>query len=56
MTPFDVEPEYLALVDPEDLHPVGAVDQDALLAVAARVGQVRLIDNTILTPNGGTGR
>jgi pantoate--beta-alanine ligase len=56
MDPFDVEPEYLALVDPEDLRPVGAVDQDALLAVAARVGQVRLIDNTILTPNGGTGR
>jgi pantoate--beta-alanine ligase len=56
MDPFDVEPEYLALVDPEDLRPVGSVDQEALLAVAARVGQVRLIDNTILTPNGGTGR
>jgi pantoate--beta-alanine ligase len=53
MDPFDVEPEYLALVDPEDLRPVGVVDQDTLLAVAARVGQVRLIDNTILTPNGG---
>jgi len=50
MDPFDVEPEYLALVDPEDLHPVGSVDQDTLLAVAARVGQVRLIDNTILAP------
>jgi pantoate--beta-alanine ligase len=56
MTPFDVEPEYLALVDPEDLRPVGAVDQETLLAVAARVGQVRLIDNTILTPNGGAER
>jgi pantoate--beta-alanine ligase len=50
MEHFDVEPEYLALVDPEDLRPVGTVDQDALLAVAARVGQVRLIDNTILAP------
>jgi pantoate--beta-alanine ligase len=50
MDPFDVEPEYLALVDPEDLRPVGSVDQDTLLAVAARVGQVRLIDNTILAP------
>jgi pantoate--beta-alanine ligase len=50
MEPFDVEPEYLALVDPEDLHPVGVVDQETLLAVAARVGQVRLIDNTILAP------
>jgi pantoate--beta-alanine ligase len=56
MTPFDVEPEYLALVDPEDLRPVGAVDQETLLAVAARVGQVRLIDNTILSPNGGNER
>ena len=52
MTDFDVEPEYLALVDPEDLRPVGSVDQDTLLAVAARVGPVRLIDNTILSPNG----
>ena len=51
----DVEPEYLALVDPETLTPVATVDQEALLAVAARVGEVRLIDNTILSPN-GTGR
>jgi pantoate--beta-alanine ligase len=56
MDDFDVEPEYLALVDPEDLRPVATVDQDTLLAVAARVGQVRLIDNTILSPNGNTGR
>jgi pantoate--beta-alanine ligase len=49
---FDVEPEYLALVDPETLAPVGAVDQETLLAVAARVGDVRLIDNTVLDPNG----
>jgi pantoate--beta-alanine ligase len=56
MDDFDVEPEYLALVDPEDLRPVATVDQDTLLAVAARVGQVRLIDNTILSPNGNAGR
>jgi pantoate--beta-alanine ligase len=55
---FDVEPEYLALVDPETLTPVGVVDQEVLLAVAARVGEVRLIDNTTLNrpdrtrPNG----
>jgi pantoate--beta-alanine ligase len=52
MDDFDVEPEYLALVDPEDLRPVATVDQETLLAVAARVGQVRLIDNTVLSPNG----
>ncbi|MCW2986352.1 MAG: pantoate--beta-alanine ligase [Conexibacter sp.] len=57
MTPFDVEPEYLALVDPEDLRPVGVVDQETLLAVAAHVGPVRLIDNTILNPDtNGNGR
>ncbi|HET6506151.1 MAG TPA: pantoate--beta-alanine ligase [Baekduia sp.] len=55
MTPFDVEPEYLALVDPEDLSPVGTVDQETLLAVAALVGPVRLIDNTILVPAGSPG-
>jgi pantoate--beta-alanine ligase len=56
MDDFAVEPEYLALVDPEDLRPVSTVDQDALLAVAARVGQVRLIDNTILNAGNGNGR
>jgi pantoate--beta-alanine ligase len=52
MSSFDVEPEYLALVDPEALAPVASVDQETLLAVAARVGEVRLIDNTIISPNG----
>ena len=52
MHDFDVEPEYLALVDPESLAPVGTIDREVLLAVAARVGEVRLIDNTMLNPNG----
>ncbi|MEA2254904.1 MAG: pantoate--beta-alanine ligase [Solirubrobacteraceae bacterium] len=47
-----VEPEYLALVGADDLAPVQRVDGRALLAVAARVGATRLIDNTILSPNG----
>jgi pantoate--beta-alanine ligase len=55
MDDFAVEPEYLALVDPEDLRPVSRVDQEALLAIAARVGPVRLIDNTILGPGNGNG-
>jgi pantoate--beta-alanine ligase len=50
-----VEPEYLELVRPDDLQPVTRVDGDALLAVAARVGGTRLIDNTILTSNGRPG-
>jgi len=48
MTPFGVEPEYLALVDPESLDPVRTVKGAALVAVAATVGGVRLIDNQLI--------
>ncbi len=50
MRPFDVEPEYLALVDPESLEPLSDLDRPGLLALAARVGDVRLIDNIVLDP------
>ncbi len=50
MEPFAVEPEYLALVSPRTLEPVLRLEQPALLAVAARVGSVRLIDNIVLHP------
>jgi pantoate--beta-alanine ligase len=46
-----VEPEYLELRSAEDLSPVERVNGSALLAVAARVGRARLIDNRVL---GGT--
>jgi pantoate--beta-alanine ligase len=42
--------EYLALVDPDTLEPVPSLDRPALLAVAARIGQTRLIDNLLLVP------
>jgi pantoate--beta-alanine ligase len=45
-----VEPEYLALVDPDTLESVTQLDRTALLAVAAHVGDTRLIDNLILQP------
>ncbi|HEX4436933.1 MAG TPA: pantoate--beta-alanine ligase [Solirubrobacteraceae bacterium] len=48
----DVALEYLALVDPETLEPLARLERQALLAIAARIGQVRLIDNTILQPAG----
>jgi pantoate--beta-alanine ligase len=49
MTAFSVEPEYLALVAPDTFAPVASVgDEQVLVAVAARVGGVRLIDNDIL--------
>jgi pantoate--beta-alanine ligase len=53
MHDFDVEPEYLALVDPETLVPVDRLNGGkVLVAVAARVGTTRLIDNTIITQAG----
>jgi pantoate--beta-alanine ligase len=46
-----IDPEYLELRSSADLSPVERVNGSTLLAVAARVGRARLIDNTIL---GGT--
>jgi pantoate--beta-alanine ligase len=43
-----VEPEYLALVDPDSFQPITTVDGRVLVAVAARIGATRLIDNTIV--------
>jgi pantoate--beta-alanine ligase len=48
MARLGVEPEYVALVDPDDLLPVQRINGTVLVAVAARVGTTRLIDNTIL--------
>ncbi|MEJ1089732.1 pantoate--beta-alanine ligase [Microbacterium sp. Mu-80] len=44
----DIDPEYVELRDLRDLSPVTRLDGEALLAVAARVGGARLIDNHIL--------
>lgn len=48
LTASGIVPEYLELRAPDDLHSLAAVDGAALLAVAARVGGARLIDNRIL--------
>jgi pantoate--beta-alanine ligase len=50
MREFGVEPEYLALVDPDTLEDCDTLAHESLLAVAARIGEVRLIDNTVLAP------
>ena len=51
-----VEPDYVALVDPDSFEPVQNVNGRVLVAVAARIGATRLIDNTIIhtaaTPDG----
>jgi pantoate--beta-alanine ligase len=46
----DLEPEYLALVDPLTFAPLHTVGARTLVAVAAQVGPVRLIDNIVLEP------
>ena len=46
-----IDPEYLAIVDPGDLSPLRELDgRPALVLIAARVGDVRLIDNVMLNP------
>jgi pantoate--beta-alanine ligase len=54
MEPYGVEPEYLALVAAESLQPVDRIDGEILVALAARVGPARLIDNTLISANGRT--
>jgi pantoate--beta-alanine ligase len=50
MRSFEVAPEYVALVEPDTLEPIESLTGDGLLAIAARIGDVRLIDNAILQP------
>jgi pantoate--beta-alanine ligase len=44
----ELDPEYLELRSAEDFSPVERVNGSTLLAVAARVGRARLIDNVVL--------
>jgi pantoate--beta-alanine ligase len=50
MLAADVEPEYVALVDPDTFEPREELGESSMLALAARVGEVRLIDNAIIEP------
>ena len=46
-----IEPEYLEARDPDDLTPVAELNgRPVLVAVAARVGGARLIDNVLIQP------
>ncbi len=55
--PVDAEPgidlDYATLADQETAAPLGALDRPAFLAVAARVGRTRLLDNVHIDPDGG---
>jgi hypothetical protein len=43
-----VKVEYVAVAEPRTLAPVETADADTVVALAARLGQTRLIDNIIL--------
>ncbi len=43
-------PDYFEIVNPETLDPVADVSKGALVAVAAYVGNTRLIDNLLIAP------
>lgn len=47
-----LEPEYVALVMPDTLAPIQSLSGKGLLAIAADVDGVRLIDNAILVADG----
>jgi pantoate--beta-alanine ligase len=47
-----IEPEYVEARAAEDLSPIAELNgRGVLVAVAARVGKARLIDNVLITPN-----
>jgi len=48
MTAAGVQPEYLAVVNPETLDVIDEIDGRVLVVVAAQVGPARLIDNVLI--------
>jgi pantothenate synthetase len=50
LTARGVDPEYFVAVSADTLEPVQSVDEVTLVAIAARFGAVRLIDNVLLPP------
>lgn len=47
-----VEPEYAEVANADDIEPVDEIHRSSFLAVAAQVGEVRLIDNLYLDVDG----
>jgi pantoate ligase / CMP/dCMP kinase len=45
----EIQLDYLKLVDPQTMVPLDAIQTSGLLAIAAKVGNTRLIDNLLLT-------
>jgi pantoate--beta-alanine ligase len=50
----EVEPEYLEVVSAKDLEPLDEIaGREVLIAVAARIGRARLIDNAVIAVGAG---
>jgi pantoate ligase / CMP/dCMP kinase len=47
-TMSEIQLEYVELVHPETMTPLECVEEEGLLAIAARMGPTRLIDNLVL--------
>ncbi|HRK34696.1 MAG TPA: pantoate--beta-alanine ligase [Candidatus Hydrogenedentes bacterium] len=47
----EVRIDYVELVDADTMQPIKRLEKPAVLAVAAFVGEARLIDNIVLNPN-----
>ncbi|NUL81519.1 MAG: pantoate--beta-alanine ligase [Armatimonadetes bacterium] len=45
-----VKLQYLEIVDPDTLQPIGGIEEKGLIALAAHVGKTRLIDNGFIIP------
>jgi pantoate ligase / CMP/dCMP kinase len=45
----EIEMDYLELVDPQTMNPLETIKTSGLLAISAKVGNTRLIDNLLLT-------
>lgn len=43
--------DYIKICDPDTLNDMAEINQPALMAMAVKIGTVRLIDNMILNPN-----
>jgi pantoate--beta-alanine ligase len=44
----DIFPEYLSILNPETLEDAGENDASVLIAIAVKLGNVRLIDNILV--------
>lgn len=47
----DTRIDYISICDPDTLEDMPRIDKPALMALAVKVGDTRLIDNTMLHPN-----